>query len=616
MILEFSVCEQTLTAVATNSIPRRRSRGYLRLHLIFAEDWDNFAKTVYIQHEDYSTPIILEEDGEVEVPEYYTRNDHFLISVVGINGDTSCPTNALCVTLDESGMAWTTEPPDTDAPAYQKMLAMVQQVLALNEETVRYGEAQELTEAQKAQARENIAAVPVSRTVAGKALTGNVTLTASDIQYQGAIDGGQVIDVDSALDLLAERKAVFLVTLTRAADGTFTADKTLAQITEAYNNGAALQCVYTNDKEQWETVRLPLAYIRSDLAHFSAFVTPAQGETQFVSVNCSSGSGGDVWHDYSTRLTGADVDYSGKVGRNTVSTVAEALDALVVGAPLDMSADYAASGAATVQAWATMAKTGDATRYRVAAGRYSISDEDYEIGYLITIIDTPGVSYRTVWVASVTDFAFVDCYTALDPGEDVQHVVAFDTESNLLEINGQLVTLPAYTETYKGRLLTIGEDGTPQWATKPPYKVAEIACQYSDINGYEADTLAGALQLIAQDLSGLRPPHIVLNVAVASGVGELGSATENGTAISLTNASGAADYTALLAAINSAVPKGGSVEMYVDSDGYYSGMICRRPDSVDIIFLDVANPLDFNDALSFYRCHIWATGVEITNVEV
>ena len=94
MILEFSVCEQTLTAVATNSIPRRRSRGYLRLHLIFAEDWDNFAKTVYIQHEDYSTPIILEEDGEVEVPEYYTRNDHFLISVVGINGDTSCPTHA------------------------------------------------------------------------------------------------------------------------------------------------------------------------------------------------------------------------------------------------------------------------------------------------------------------------------------------------------------------------------------------------------------------------------------------------------------------------------------------------------------------------------------------
>lgn len=283
----------------------------------------------------------------------------------------------------------------------------------------------------------------------------------------------------------------------------------------------------------------------------------------------------------------------------------------------DASADYAASGAASVQEWATMAKTGDATKYRVAAGRYSISDADGEIGYLITIIDTPGVTCRTVWVASVTDgYAFVDCYTTSHTGGAVEHVVEFDAETNLLKINGHLVTLPAYTATYKGWLLTIGETGTPQWATKPTYEAAEIGCQYSDINGYEADTLAGALQLIAQDLSDLRPPHIVLNVAVASGVGELGSATKNGTAISLTNASGAADYTALLAAINSAVPKGGSVEMYVDSDGYYSGMICRRPDSVDIIFLDVANPLDFNDALSFYRCHIWATGVEITNVEV
>lgn len=323
--------------------------------------------------------------------------------------------------------------------------------------------AQELTEAQKAQARENIAAVPTSRKVAGKALTGNVTLTAPDIQYQGTIDGEQVIDVDSALDLLAERKAVFLVTLTRAANGTFTADKTLAQITEAYNNGAVLQCVYTNQKEQWETVRLPLTYFRSGLVSFTAFDKPAQGETQFVFVNCASETSGDVWHDYSTRLTGADVDYAGKVGNNTMSTVSEALKALATGTPLDMSADYAASGAASVQAWATMAKTGDATKYRVAAGRYSLSDAYGEIGYLITIIDTPGVSYRTVWVASVTAFAFVDCYTTYDPGGAVQHVVAFDAESNLLEINGQLVTLPAYKAEDKGKVLTVDDSGNPKW---------------------------------------------------------------------------------------------------------------------------------------------------------
>lgn len=327
--------------------------------------------------------------------------------------------------------------------------------------------AQELTEAQKAQARENIAAVPTSRKVAGKALTGNVTLTAPDIQYQGAIDGEQVIDVDRALDLLAARKAVFLVTLTRAADGTFTADKTLAQITEAYNNGAALQCVYTNDKEQWETVRLPLAYIRSDLAHFSAFVTPAQGETQFVFVNCASETSGDVWHDYSTRLTGADVDYAGKVGNNTMSTVSEALSTLATGAPLDMSADYAASGAASVAAWATMAKTGDATKYRVAAGRYQIN-LSAGIAYNVVITNVPNDTARIVQITECNDdpLAYFSVYSVTYPGESPENQVYFSSEEYRLDIYGKNFLLPDYTSADNDKILTI-KNGYPSWGTVP-----------------------------------------------------------------------------------------------------------------------------------------------------
>lgn len=283
----------------------------------------------------------------------------------------------------------------------------------------------------------------------------------------------------------------------------------------------------------------------------------------------------------------------------------------------DASADYAASGAASVQEWATMAKTGDATKYRVAAGRYSISDADGEIGYLITIIDTPGVTCRTVWVASVTDgYAFVDCYTTSHTGGAVEHVVEFDAETNLLKINGHLVTLPAYTATYKGWLLTIGETGTPQWATKPTYEAAEIECQYSDINGYEADTLAGALQLIAQDLSDLRPPHIVISLTSTSDGPILTGATKNGAAISLTNASGTADYTALLAAINSAVPKGGNVELYVNDAEYYSGAVYRGNSGVIITYYDVVNPTDINDGATFYRCDIRATHAEISGMEI
>lgn len=163
-------------------------------------------------------------------------------------------------------------------------------------------------------------------------------------------------------------------------------------------------------------------------------------------------------------LTAEDVQYQGNIGAAQVFSVAEALDGLAVGVPMDMSANYAASGAASVQAWATMTKTGDETKYRVAAGRYSISDADGEIGYLITIIDTPGVTCRTVWVASVTDgYAFVDCYTTSHTGGAVEHVVEFDAETNFLEINGHLVTLPAYTAADAGKNLTIGTDGTPSW---------------------------------------------------------------------------------------------------------------------------------------------------------
>lgn len=324
--------------------------------------------------------------------------------------------------------------------------------------------AQELTKAQKAQARENIAAVPTSRKVAGKALTGNVTLTATDIQYQGAIDGERVIDADSALDLLAARKAVFLVTLTRAADGTFTANKTLAQITEAYNNGAALQCVYTNDKKQWDTARLPLAYIRSDLACFSAFLTPAQGETQLVAVNCASGSGGDVWNDYSTRLTGADVDYAGKVGSNTASTVSEALDALATGAPLDMSADYAASGAASVAAWATMAKTGDATKYRVTAGRYQINSPAGS-AYNVVITSVPDDSARIVQITECNNdpFMYFSVYSVSSPGEAPVNQVYFSTEEGLFDVFGRNVILPSYGAEDKGKVLTVDDSGNPKW---------------------------------------------------------------------------------------------------------------------------------------------------------
>ena len=144
----------------------------------------------------------------------------------------------------------------------------------------------------------------------------------------------------------------------------------------------------------------------------------------------------------------------------------------------------------------------------------------------------------------------------------------------------------------------------------------EIECRYTDIGGQEYDTVQDALGAIGYDMGLLQPPHIVISLTSTSDGPILTGATKNGAAISLTNASGTADYTALLAAINSAVPKGGNVELYVNDAEYYSGAVYRGNSGVIITYYDVVNPTDINDGATFYRCDIRATHAEISGMEI
>ena len=140
MILHFFVHEQTVAALETTSVPRCGSKGYLRLAFEFDESWDAFpaangGRTVYLQKGEISAPVVLDESGCVEVDDYFTATgDGFMLMLVGVNGTVVCPTNVLSVSLDPSGEAWTTEPPDLDIPAYQQLVLLAQQAVAAAEE--------------------------------------------------------------------------------------------------------------------------------------------------------------------------------------------------------------------------------------------------------------------------------------------------------------------------------------------------------------------------------------------------------------------------------------------------------------------------------------------------
>lgn len=301
---------------------------------------------------------------------------------------------------------------------------------------------------------------------------------------------------------------VLRVNVTRAANGTFTADKTFAEIKAAYDAGSAVEAVYTNNAEQWGPRILPLAEANASIAVFQAYGEPAQGVQLLVMLRVTSGG---EWGDFSASVTADNVSYTKQIGQAKAETVKAALDAitanlsgltaedvqyqgnigseqvqgtiddaiaaLAIGEPLDKSADYAASGAASVQAWATMTKMGDAAKYRVAAGRYQVYSDGAEYIDYITIIDSPGNTTRFVYITSCDisgPFVFFDVYSAASPGAAPVNQMYFSTEEHIFSIYGQNVILPDYTSADNDKVLTI-KNGYPSWGAVPALPAVSAA---------------------------------------------------------------------------------------------------------------------------------------------
>lgn len=113
MIIRLKVFEQTLSIVDTKSVPRKGSKDYLALQFLFSSDWKDLNKVCYLQHGEVSQPIDV-VDGLVEVPEWFTEQDSFDVTLFGKGGSQEVPTNVVSLRLEKSNTLW-----DQDAPEPQ-----------------------------------------------------------------------------------------------------------------------------------------------------------------------------------------------------------------------------------------------------------------------------------------------------------------------------------------------------------------------------------------------------------------------------------------------------------------------------------------------------------------
>ena len=85
--------------------------------------------------------------------------------------------------------------------------------------------------------------------------------------------------------------------------------------------------------------------------------------------------------------------------------------------------------------------------------------------------------------------------------------------------------------------------------------------------------------------------------------------------MTLTNATGKADYSALIAAINKAVPEGGAVELQY-SGALYTAQTSRNELSVLLSYLDICDPTSVTDGCTLLRVRLTADAATVTVTEI
>ena len=121
MIIRLKVFEQTLSIAETKSVPRKGSKDYLALQFLFSSDWKDLNKVCYLQHGDVSYPVDV-VDSLVEVPEWFTEQDSFDITLFGKGSSQEVPTNVVSLRLAKSNALWMPDAPEPQPSWLSKII--------------------------------------------------------------------------------------------------------------------------------------------------------------------------------------------------------------------------------------------------------------------------------------------------------------------------------------------------------------------------------------------------------------------------------------------------------------------------------------------------------------
>lgn len=262
--------------------------------------------------------------------------------------------------------------------------------------------------------------------------------------------------------------AEFRVTVVEdATTGAITADKTYAEIGTAYGNKQEIVCYYRTSRQNAMRINHILRLESATSTGMTFIETDATANS--VNFKRLTLSTSDEWARTDIPLSAAMVQYSGTVGTQTVGSVKAALDALAIGNPLNMSADFVASGKDDISDWAVEAAAGSTTEYRIAPGIYQIqfasgaSDKT-----IVTIIDDTVSNKRLVKQEQITDEGFYHLYigTASAPGVYSEDIV-FGTDDGVVSINNRQATLPWYNTSDAGKVPVV-EGNFVKWKNLMP----------------------------------------------------------------------------------------------------------------------------------------------------